>query len=125
MRHKVTSRRGEIKATAEAALNAKAESPPKKGSDLARLKYLNGARQDLVDILDYLTRESGSLVTGQQFVGLLRQKCRHLAQLPKHMERPRPEPHPDIRSYAFRGYVIFFRYQGNVFEVVDILEGHR
>lgn len=41
------------------------------------------------------------------------------------MGRPRPELRPDMRSYAFRGYVIFFRYFGEVFEVVNILEEHR
>ncbi len=33
--------------------------------------------------------------------------------------------HPDIRSFAFKGYVIYFRYVGNTFEVVNVLEGHR
>jgi plasmid stabilization system protein ParE len=87
------------------------------------LRYLDSAKQDLVNILRYISRESGSLATGQQFVSTLRQKCRHLASLPGHIGRPRPELRPDMRSFAFRGYVIFFRYVDNVFEVVDILEG--
>jgi toxin ParE1/3/4 len=37
----------------------------------------------------------------------------------------RPELRSDIRSVAFKGYVIFFRYVGDRFEVVNILEGHR
>ncbi|MNY77174.1 hypothetical protein D3C86_2169900 [compost metagenome] len=41
------------------------------------------------------------------------------------MGRPRPELRPDIRSFAVRRYVIFFRYIDDVFEVVNILEGHR
>lgn len=96
-----------------------------KASDLARLKYLDSAKQDFVNILRYIARESGSLAIGRQFVGALRQKCRHLAGLPGHMGRPRPELRPDMRSFAFRGYVIFFRYTGDAFEVVNILEGHR
>jgi plasmid stabilization system protein ParE len=32
---------------------------------------------------------------------------------------------PDIRSFAFKGYVIFFRYEGDGFEIVNVLEGHR
>ncbi len=92
---------------------------------MARLKYLDSAKHDLVDILRYISRESGSLAVGQQFVGALRQKCGHLAQLPGQMGRPRPELRPDIRSYAFRGYVIFFRYIEDAFEVVNVLEGHR
>lgn len=92
---------------------------------MARLKYLDSAKRDLVNILRYIARESRSLATGQQFVDILRQKCRHLADLPGHMGRPRPELRLDMRSYAFRGYVIFFRYVGDVFEVVNILEGSR
>lgn len=41
------------------------------------------------------------------------------------MGRARPELLPDVRSFAFRGYVIFFRYVDDVFEVVNIIEGHR
>ena len=91
---------------------------------MARLKYLDSAKQDFVNILRHISRESG-LATGQQFVTVLRQKCRHLASLPGHLGRPRPELLADMRSFAFRGYVIFFRYAGDVFEVVNILEGHR
>lgn len=90
-----------------------------------RLRYLDSARQDLIYILRYITRENGSLIVGQQFVGLLRQQCRHLASLPGTMGRARPELRPDIRSFAFRGYVIFFRYVDDAFEVVNILEGHK
>lgn len=41
------------------------------------------------------------------------------------MGRLRPELRADIRSHAYRGYVIFFRYAGDVLEVVNILEGSR
>ncbi|WP_246780918.1 type II toxin-antitoxin system RelE/ParE family toxin [Rhizobium sp. BK602] len=41
------------------------------------------------------------------------------------MGRARPELLPDVRSFAFHGYVIFFRYVDDVFEVVNIIEGHR
>lgn len=98
---------------------------PARASDLARLKYLDSAKQDFVNTLRYISRESGSLATGQQFVSALRGKCRHLASLPGHMGRPRPELRPEMRSFAFRGYVIFFRYTADAFEVVNILEGHR
>ena len=31
----------------------------------------------------------------------------------------------DMRSFAFKGYVIFFRYENDRFEVVNVFEGHR
>ena len=111
--------------TLETPWPPKPETSPIKGFKVVRLVYLDSAKQDLIDILRYIARESGSIATGQQFVSLLRHKCRHLAGLPGHMGRPRPELRPDIRSFAFRGYVLFFRYAGETFEVVNILEAHR
>jgi plasmid stabilization system protein ParE len=41
------------------------------------------------------------------------------------MGRLRPELRDDTRSVAFRGYVIFFRYVDDVFEILNVPEGHR
>jgi toxin ParE1/3/4 len=78
-----------------------------------------------VDILEYITRQSGSLATGQRFTGLLRAQCGKLAMLPGTLGRARPELRPDMRSFAFKGYVIFFRYQTDTFEVLNVVEGNR
>jgi plasmid stabilization system protein ParE len=32
---------------------------------------------------------------------------------------------PDLRSTAFRNYVLFFRYAEDRLAIIDILEGHR
>ena len=48
-----------------------------------------------------------------------------LASLPGTLGRPRPDIRPDLRSFPYKGYIIFFRYLPDVFEVVNILEGHR
>jgi toxin ParE1/3/4 len=90
-----------------------------------QLVYLVSARRDLADILDYVTRASGSLTTGRRFVDVLRQQCRTLASLPGTIGRPRPELHPGIRSFAIKNYVIFFRYEVETVVIVDVLEGHR
>ena len=50
---------------------------------------------------------------------------RKLASLPGTLGRARPELRPDIRSFPFKGYVIFFRYAADTFERVNVLEGHR
>lgn len=92
---------------------------------MPRLVYLPAARRDLVSILEYVTRESGSLAIGHGFVGQLRGHCAKLAGLPGTLGRARPELRVDIRSVPFNSYVIFFRYSGDDFEVVNILEGHR
>ena len=41
------------------------------------------------------------------------------------MGRARPELGDGLRSAPFESYVIFFRYVGERFEVVDILHGRR
>jgi plasmid stabilization system protein ParE len=90
-----------------------------------RLVYTAAARDDLTAILDYLTRESGSLAVGRKFTAELRAQCAKLASLPGTLGRARPELRPDVRSFPYRNYVIFFRYHPNTFEIVNILEGHR
>jgi plasmid stabilization system protein ParE len=89
------------------------------------LIYLVAARRDLVEIFDFITRESGSLAIGRRFTDALRYQWSKLAALPGTLGRARPALRPDVRSFAHRGYVIFFRYQEGAFEVVRSLEGHR
>jgi plasmid stabilization system protein ParE len=55
----------------------------------------------------------------------LQQQCGKLASLPGTLGRARPDLLPDIRSFPYRGYVIFFRYESDTLEVVNVLEGHR
>jgi plasmid stabilization system protein ParE len=86
---------------------------------------LPSAQADPVHILEHITRESGQLNVGRRWVGALRQRCRELAALPGTLGRARPELRPDVRSFAFKGYVILFRYVEDTFEVVNIIEGHR
>jgi toxin ParE1/3/4 len=88
---------------------------------------LPSAAADLVNILDCVTRESGNLDAGLRLVGALRQPCRRLAVLPGRQGYARPELRPDIRSIAcddvgLRSYVILFRYAGDAFEVVNIID---
>ncbi len=92
---------------------------------MRRLVYLDSARDDLSRIFAYITQESGYRAIGREFVGTIRQQCVKLAALPGSLGISRPELRPDLRSFAFKGFVIFFRYEGDVFEVVNIIEGHR
>lgn len=90
-----------------------------------RLVYLASAKRDLVEIFEHIARESGSVTVGTRFTEQIRRQCVKLAELPGMLGRARPELHPDIRSFAFGSYVIFFRYENERFEVVNVLEGHR
>jgi plasmid stabilization system protein ParE len=92
--------------------------------DVRRLRMRPSAARDLQEILDYIADAAGETVA-RRFTAMLEAQCHKLATLPGTLGRPRPELRPDIRSFPFRGYVIFFRYVEDVFEVVNILEGHR
>jgi toxin ParE1/3/4 len=90
-----------------------------------RLVFLGSARRDLVEIFDYVSRESGSVAVGRSFTASLRKQCAKLSSLPGALGRERPELHPDVRSFPFRGYVIIFRYADNRLEIIRLIEGHR
>ena len=92
---------------------------------MRRLIYLAAAERDLLSILEYIARESGSAAIGMAFTERLQGQCARLASLPGVLGRSRPELRPDLRSSAFGNYVIFFRYRDDMLEVVNILEGHR
>ncbi len=92
---------------------------------MLELVYLNAARRDILDILDYITHETGSLVFAQKFTRSIRDQCKKLATLSGTLGRARPELHLDIRSFPFRNYVIFFRYDEKTLEIVNIIHGHR
>ena len=89
------------------------------------LRYLEQAKNDLIQIKRYIARESGSNEIALRYLGQLRQECRKLAALPGTMGRARPELAEGIRSIPYRNYVILFRYTGPSLEIVSIIEGHR
>lgn len=92
---------------------------------MRRAAFLAAAQADLVDILAHVTESSGSLAVGQSFVRDLRTQCHKLAGLPGTLGQARPELRPDIRSFPYWNYVLFFRYIDDRFEVVNILHSHR
>jgi plasmid stabilization system protein ParE len=92
---------------------------------LRRLVLLDSALANLVEIARYISKMSKNRAIGQRFANDLRSKCTQLAALPGTLGRPRPEIRPDLRSFPYKGYIIFFRYLPDSFEVVNILEGHR
>ena len=90
---------------------------------MARLRYAAAARDDLINIAEYIAPQSESTILARQFTDRLRRKCADLAASPFSMGRSRPELRPDMRSVAFGNYVSFFRYSRSTLEVVNILEG--
>jgi putative addiction module CopG family antidote len=106
-------------------LDEKEAELAKAGYWVRRLILLDSALADFASILEYIARESESRVIGRRFVNRLRDQCKKLASLPGTLGRSRPELQADLRSFAFKGYLIFFRYEADTFLVVNVLEGHR
>jgi toxin ParE1/3/4 len=92
---------------------------------MRQLRFTDDARRDLVDIAVYIASESQSREIALAFVERLRAKCRHLASLPATLGTARPDLREGIRSTSCQGYVIFFRYQGDLLEVVNVLHSRR
>ena len=87
-----------------AALSAKARALAKRRAAVRRLVYLAAAERDLLSILEYIARESGSAAIGLAFTERFQGQCARLASLPGTLGRARPE----LRSFPFGNYVIFF-----------------
>ena len=92
---------------------------------MPELRYLDQAKDDLIQIHHYLTDESGSKKTARKFCDKLDVQCRTIAGFPGQMGRQRPELKAGLRSVAFGNYVIFFLYNGDYLDIVSIVEGHR
>lgn len=92
---------------------------------MRRLRLLDSARADIAEIYGYIEQRSADTAIAERFARQLNDQCRRLASLPGTLGRARTELRHDLRSAPFRGYVIFFRYIDDIFEVVRILQGHR
>jgi plasmid stabilization system protein ParE len=92
---------------------------------MPRLVLSTPALRDLAAIEERIEEASGSSEAAENFVKLIVNKCNHLASFETRVGRPRPELLPDLRSFPFRGYVIFFRYVADSFYVVNVLYGAR
>jgi toxin ParE1/3/4 len=90
-----------------------------------RIIYRASAREDLGQILGYITRETRNRNVGAAFVAKLRAQCDKLSQLDGTLGTARPELLPDIRSTSYQNYVIYFRYLGDTVEIINILSASR
>jgi toxin ParE1/3/4 len=92
---------------------------------VARIRYRAAARSDLGQIYHYIRDRSGNGEVARRFVQELRNKCAQLAAAPIQMGRSRADLRPGLRSHAYKSYVIFFRYVGDVLEIMRVIESHR
>jgi toxin ParE1/3/4 len=89
------------------------------------LEFSAAALRDMAEIEARIEEASGSSEAAERFVTQLVEKCKRLAKFGTRVGRKRPELLPDLRSYPYRNYIIFFRYTGDSFYVVNVLFGAR
>src|SRR6266700_607197 len=90
-----------------------------------QLRYLEQAKNALLQIKRHIAGESGSNAIAIRYTERLRQECRKLAELPGTIGRARSELMEGVRSVPYGNYVILFRYSGFFVEIISIIEGHR
>jgi plasmid stabilization system protein ParE len=90
-----------------------------------RLSFTSQTLDDLREIADFITDESGSADVAESFLGQLIARCRRLAELPGTLGTERPELGQGIRSTPHKSYVLFFRYFDDVLEVVGVVQASR
>lgn len=89
---------------------------------MASLFFAPSARQDLLDIFDYIARDKPTAAAN--WIDKIEEKCKLIATSPGFGER-RPEYGADIRSSVVGRYVIFYRPDKDGIEVVRVIAGDR
>ncbi|MEA5489822.1 MULTISPECIES: type II toxin-antitoxin system RelE/ParE family toxin [Pseudanabaena] len=80
------------------------------------------ASRDLDDIFDYFAEFS--VDAGERFVDDFNKKCRNLVAFPS-IGRAYTEIDTSLRGIPLSGYIIFYRVNENLIEIVRVVSGHR
>ena len=89
---------------------------------MAAVTFSPESRQDLLDIGDYIAKDS--LANARRFVGKLIDRCRQIGQTPLAYPE-RDDLVPGLRFAPFGRYVIFFRVLDGVVRIERVLHGAR
>lgn len=80
------------------------------------------ASRDLDDIFDYFAEFS--VDAGERFVDDFNKKCRNLVAFPS-IGRAYTEIDSSLRGIPLSGYIIFYRVNENLIEIVRVVSGYR
>ena len=71
-----------------------------------KLVFARAAKQDLDEIWENIARNN--LSAASRFTDAIEEKCKLLLQFPK-IGKELPEPVPNLHSFPFRDYIVFYR----------------
>ena len=89
---------------------------------MAEVRRTPQAEADLAEILGYLDQHNPSVA--EHYATAFYEKGQALARLPE-IGRGRPEIAPNLRSTLVKPYVLFYRLDGDVVQILRILHGRR
>lgn len=89
---------------------------------MAAVTFSPRSRQDLLDIGDYIARDS--LVNARRFVAKLMEQCKRIGRAPLGYVS-REDLAPGLRMAALDSYVIFFRVLDGMVRIERVLHGAR
>jgi toxin ParE1/3/4 len=90
---------------------------------LARISFTKEARQDLLDIWLYVTPRNGEAVADRVY-SQIEATCRSLGAHPE-LGRARPEISNDARSIVSERWLVLYRIDDEVVQIVRIMDGVR
>lgn len=87
-----------------------------------KVRISTAAVEDLDELWLYIAEDNPA--AADRYVDELTARCKLLGRNPE-IGRPRDELADDLRSFACRNYLIFYRVTADVVEVARILSGYR
>ena len=85
----------------------------------------DAALRDLDDIFEYLAEQFAENARERVLVETIVTQIEKIAALPSTVGRPRDNLLPGLRSFPFRGYLCFMRYEEDRLLIVNILHSRR
>jgi toxin ParE1/3/4 len=73
----------------------------------------------------YLLQQTSDDRAGERLVRGMETRILHLAELPGHIGRPRPELGSGVRSLPHLSYVVIFRYGENNIDVLQVVHSRQ
>lgn len=90
---------------------------------MARVRFTQRAREDLLDIWAHIAGE-GSPRTANEVFDFIEERCANLAVSPR-IGRARPEIAEKARSLVVKRWVVFYRIDGSDVQIVRVVDGAR
>jgi plasmid stabilization system protein ParE len=85
----------------------------------------DAALRDLDDVFEDLAERFADNARAREFVDAIVTQIEKISGLPSIVGRPRDNLLPGTRSFSFRGYLIFMRYEKDSLLIVNVLHSRR